>query len=261
MALNQTCRRAACLLACLVAAAAAGRAPSAEALAAGQSSRSAQADPAPAAPQRPESPGPGQGTSPAAPAPAAEQGFTSLFDGSTLNGWVGDVGGYVVEDGAIACTPRGRNLYTSRDYSDFVLRLEFMLAPGANNGIGLRAPLEGDAAFEGLEVQVLDDGHEKYSSISPWQAHGSVYGVIAAKRGALRPAGQWNEQEIVLRGHRITVTLNGTVIVDADLYGPAHDGTLDGKPHPGLKRTSGRIGFLGHGDRVLFRRIRIREIP
>lgn len=174
---------------------------------------------------------------------------------------MGDVGGYAVEDGAIACTSRGGNLYTGRDYSDFVLRLEFMLAPGANNGIGLRAPLDGDAAFEGLEVQVLDDGHEKYATIKPWQAHGSVYGVVAAKRGALRPAGQWNEQEIVLRGHRITVTLNGTIIVDADLYGPAHDGTLDGKPHPGLKRTSGRIGFLGHGDRVLYRRIRIKEIP
>jgi hypothetical protein len=84
---------------------------------------------------------------------------------------------------------------------------------------------------------------------------------VPAKRGALKPPGEWNEQEIDLQGTRIRVTLNGTVIVDADLYRQAHDGTLDGQPHPGLRRTSGHIGFLGHGDRVLFRKIRIKESP
>ena len=184
-----------------------------------------------------------------------------LFDGSSLNGWIGDTSGYSVESGAIACTPAGRNLFTAKEYGDFTLRLEFMLTPGANNGIGLRAPTSGDAAFEGIEVQVLDDSHPKYASIKPWQSHGSVYGVVPAKRGALKPAGEWNEQEIDLQGTRMRVTLNGTVIVDADLYRQAHDGTLDGQPHPGLRRTSGHIGFLGHGDRVLFRRVRIKENP
>jgi hypothetical protein len=150
-------------------------------------------------------------------------------------------------------------MYTAKEYGDFTLRLEFMLTPGANNGIGLRAPTDGDAAYEGIEVQVLDDTHPKYSSIKSWQAHGSVYGIVPAKRGALKPAGEWNTQEIDIQGSRIRVTLNGTVIVDADLYRQAHDGTLDGQPHPGLRRTSGHIGFLGHGDRVLYRNIRIRE--
>ncbi|MBU3728797.1 MAG: DUF1080 domain-containing protein [Phycisphaerales bacterium] len=198
---------------------------------------------------------------PAPPAPRLEEGFVWLFDGTSLKGWVGDTAGYAVQDAAIACTPAGRNIYTEREYGDFTLRLEFMLTPGANNGIGLRAPREGDAAFDGIEVQVLDDAHPTYASIKPWQAHGSVYGVVPAKRGALKPAGEWNEQEIDLQGTRIRVTLNGTVIVDADLYRHAHDGTIDGKPHPGLRRTSGHIGFLGHGDRVLYRRIRIRENP
>ena len=184
-----------------------------------------------------------------------------LFNATTLDGWTGDTAGYVVEDGAIASTPTGGNLFTAKQYGDFTLRLEFMLTPGANNGIGLRAPMEGDVAYEGLEVQVLDDAHPKYASIKPWQAHGSVYGVVPAKRGALKPPGEWNEQEIDLQGTRIRVTLNGTVIVDADLYRQAHDGALDGQPHPGLRRTSGHIGFLGHGDRVLFRRIRIKESP
>jgi hypothetical protein len=190
-----------------------------------------------------------------------EEGFVALFDGTTLNGWIGDTAGYAVEHGAIACTPNGRNLFTAKEYGDFTLRLEFMLTPGANNGIGLRAPVDGDAAYEGIEVQVLDDAHPKYSSIKSWQAHGSVYGIVPAKRGALKPAGEWNEQEVDLQGSRIRVTLNGTVIIDADLYRQAHDGTLDGQPHPGLRRTSGHIALLGHGDRVLFRKIRIRESP
>lgn len=194
------------------------------------------------------------------PARQPEDGFVALFDGTTLNGWIGDTSGYVVEDGAIACTATGRNIFTAKEYGDFTLRLEFMLTPGANNGIGLRAPTDGDAAYEGIEVQVLDDAHSKYASIKSWQAHGSVYGIVPAKRGALKPAGEWNEQEIDLQGSRIRVTLNGTVIVDADLYRQAHDGTLDGQPHPGLRRTSGHIGFLGHGDRVLFRKIRIKEV-
>lgn len=251
----------ACIASGAVSAALAGSAP--------QSAGPAAQPPAATAPQAPAA-APASATPPAPAPPAAtassptpvtppEDGFVALFDGTTLSGWIGDTKGYVVEDGAIACTPTGRNMYTAKEYGDFTLRLEFMLTPGANNGIGLRAPTDGDAAYEGIEVQVLDDAHPKYSSIKSWQAHGSVYGIVPAKRGALKPAGEWNTQEIDIQGSRIRVTLNGTVIVDADLYRQAHDGTLDGQPHPGLRRTSGHIGFLGHGDRVLYRNIRIRE--
>jgi hypothetical protein len=222
----------------------------------GQSSSTPASEKTSATPQA-QPPSPPRSAQPARP----EDGFEWLFDGTTLSGWMGDTSGYTVEDGAIACTAAGKDLLTTKEYGDFTLRLEFMLTPGANNGIGLRAPASGNASFEGIEVQVLDDAHPKYASIKSWQAHGSVYGVVPAKRGALKPAGEWNETEIDLRGTRIRVTLNGTVIVDADLYRQAHDGTLDGQPHPGLRRTSGHIGFLGHGDRVLFRKIRIKEIP
>jgi hypothetical protein len=200
---------------------------------------------------------------PPAPAPApprqAETGFEPLFNGRDLTGWVGDTAGYVVEDGAIVCGPQGRNLFTAREFGDFTLRLEFKLTPGANNGIGVRAPLEGDAAYQGMEIQVLDSDHEKYRGwLKPHQRHGSVYGVVAAKPEGMRPAGEWNEQEIALKGTHVRVTLNGVVIVDADVAEAARDGTPDGQPHPGLARTSGHIGFLGHGDRVAFRNIRIR---
>ena len=128
---------------------------------------------------------PAAGASPAGAATAAtkEPGFVPLFNGTDLSGWTGDTAGYLVEGGAIACGPKGTNLYTAREYSNFVLRLSFRLSAGANNGIGIRAPLTGDAAYEGMEVQVLDDGHEKYKGwLKDWQRHGSVYGIAASAR-------------------------------------------------------------------------------
>lgn len=198
----------------------------------------------------------------ATPDPAdGERGFVRLFNGKDLDGWTGDTSGYLVEDGAIVCGPKGTNLYTAGEYSDFVLRFSFRLSPGANNGIGIRAPLSGDAAYEGMEVQVLDDGHEKYRGwLKDWQRHGSVYGIAASKgsTAALKPAGEWNDEEISVQGRAVRVTLNGTVILDANLDEATRSGTLSGKDHPGLRRTTGHIGFLGHGDRVAFRDIRVR---
>lgn len=190
-----------------------------------------------------------------------DTGFTSLFDGKSLEGWQGATTGYEAKDGVLACKKEsGGNLYTKKEYADFVLRLEFKLEAGANNGIGLRAPLEGDAAFVGLESQVLDDSAPVYKKLQPYQYHGSIYGVLAAKTGHLKKVGEWNAQEITLKGRQVTVKLNGTVIVDGDLDKASTPHTVDKRDHPGLKRTTGHIGFLGHGSRVEFRNIRIKEL-
>lgn len=211
----------------------------------------------PAAPAAPATP-----AAPAAPPAAPEQGFTALFNGKDLTGWVGDTAGYMVENGAIVCGPKGTNLFTAGEYSNFTLRFEFQLTAGANNGIGIRAPLEGDAAYAGMEVQVLDSDDARYKDwLKPWQRHGSIYGVVAAKPNGMKPVGEWNSEEIKVTGRHVTVTLNGAVIVDADLDEATRNGTLDGKPHPGLARTSGHIGFLGHGDRVAYRNIRVKPEP
>ena len=191
-------------------------------------------------------------------------GFEVLFDGTNLDAWTGNTTAYRVSDeGTLAIYPmegsRG-NLYTKEEFDDFVYRFEFRLTPGANNGIGIRAPLEGDAAYVGMEIQVLDDGADMYKDLEEYQYHGSVYGVIPAKRGYLRPVGEWNEEEIYVKGNKIRVTLNGTVIVDGDLAEASENGTLDKKEHPGLKRTSGHIGFLGHGSEVHFRNIRVKRL-
>jgi len=193
----------------------------------------------------------------------AEPGFRPLFNGKNLDGWklVGGVGpGYVVEGDRVVCPPDGGgNLFTEKEYANFVLRLEFKLSPGGNNGIGLRAPFEGDAAYQGMEIQVLDDPAPQYKDIQPGQHCGSIYQVFPAKQGALKPTSEWNSYEITARGRHITINLNGTVVVDADL-----DTMKDPKilsQHPGLARTTGHIGFLGHRSHVEFRNIRIKELP
>lgn len=191
----------------------------------------------------------------------ASEGFTSLFNGSDLSGWTGATEDYRVSDGQlISRSGASGNLFTGQQYSDFILRFEFKLTPGANNGLAIRSPLEGHTAYDGIELQILDNTADKYADLKPWQYHGSVYGVVPAERGHLKPAGQWNSQEVIARGSRITVILNGETILDADLEKAADPETVDGRDHPGLLRNRGHIGFLGHGDEVAFRNIRIRDL-
>lgn len=193
-----------------------------------------------------------------------QDGFVSLFNGYNLDGWVGNKTAYQAEDGLIVIRPSedsGGNLYTEKEYGNFVFRFDFQLTPAANNGVGIRAPLEGDAAYVGMEIQVLDDTAPVYADLKPYQYHGSVYGVIPAKRGFLKPLGEWNSEEISAQGSRIKVTLNGEVIVDGDIADAREHGTLDHNQHPGLNRESGHIGWLGHGSVVKFRNIRIKELP
>ena len=201
---------------------------------------------------------------PVRPLHAQDEGFTSLFDGRTLTGWVGNKNSYLVKEGMIVIEPQGGgggNLYTEKEYGNFVLRFEFQLTPGANNGLGIHAPLEGDAAYVGKELQILDNEAEKYATLQPYQYHGSVYGVIAAKRGYLRPTGEWNQQEVRVQHPYITIVLNGEVILEGNYLEAGKNGTLDKKEHPGLQRSRGHIGFLGHGDVVRFRNIKIKELP
>ena len=192
-----------------------------------------------------------------------EKGFTPLFNGENLDGWVGNKTAYQAQDGMIVIDPKGTgggNLLTEKEYGDFILKFEFQLTPGANNGLGIHAPLEGDAAYVGKEIQILDNDADKYKDLQVYQYHGSVYGVMAAKRGFLKPLGEWNVEEVIVKHPKITVILNGETILEGDYLEASKNGTIDGKEHPGLTRSSGHIGFLGHGDVVRFRNIRIKEL-
>ena len=186
----------------------------------------------------------------------AKEGFSLLFDGTHINEWTGNTVGYVIKEGALVVNPEngsGGDLFTKNEYGDFIYRFDFQLTPGANNGIGIHAPLQGDAAYLGMEVQVLDSEDPQYANLQPYQYHGSVYGVMPAKRGFLRPIGEWNNEEIMVKGTKIKVTLNGTVILEGDYMAASKNGTIDHNQHPGLLNKTGHIGFLGHGDILRFK--------
>ncbi len=191
-----------------------------------------------------------------------EEGFVSIFNGKDLSGWVGNVTGYKADNGSLVCDPTtgSGNLMTEKEYTDFIFRFEFKLTPGANNGLGIRAPLGGDAAYKGYELQILDNTSEQYADLKPYQYHGSLYGLAAAKRGFLKPVGEWNEQEVTVDGETIKVVLNGTEILNVNLDKIRSKPTLDGREHPGLERKTGHIGFLGHGDPIEFRNLRLKNL-
>lgn len=196
---------------------------------------------------------------------SAEIDFQPLFDGRSFNGWklLGKKGkGYGIVDGVLYCAAGGGgNLLTEKQYEDFILRFEFRLDKGANNGLAIRAPYADRAlAYDGMELQILDNHAAEHDGRRrPTQYHGSLYDVAPARRGALRPAGEWNEQEVIAEGRRIRVTLNGRVILDVDLNTITDPDVI--RRHPGLFRERGHIGFLGHNDYAAFRNIRIKELP
>jgi len=147
-------------------------------------------------------------------------------------------------------------LATLRQYDDFMLSLEFRVSPGGNSGVFIRTPLEGDPAYAGMEIQILDDDAERWRDLQPYQYAGSIYDVQAPSERASRRADEWQTMAIAARGTRVRVTLNGAKVVDTDVtYFPYKFDT-----HPGLKRPRGYIGLQHHGSRVEFRNVRIREL-
>ncbi|HEX3716777.1 MAG TPA: DUF1080 domain-containing protein [Verrucomicrobiae bacterium] len=196
---------------------------------------------------------------------AEDDGFVSLFDGQTLNGWreMHKTAGppYFVTNGVIASPPNAANdLVTEQTFGDFIFRMDFKLTPGANNGVGIRVPMEtNDLTYSGNEVQILDDDDPQYAHLDPGQYCGSLYKIFAAKRGALKKVGEWNHYEISFIGRHITVALNGATIVDGNVNTVTSPAVLRG--HPGMLRDRGHIALLGHWSYVEFRNIYIKELP
>jgi len=188
-------------------------------------------------------------------------GWKKLFNGKDLTGWQafgGNIDCWKAEKGMLV-TEGGEGcgwLATAEEYGDFELELEFRLPPGGNSGVFIRAPKEGNPAFEGSEIQILDDYSDQYKDLKPWQFCGSVYATVAPSRRVTRPAGEWQKYHISCVGSKVKVSLNGIQIIDADLN--EHLDKI--KDHPGLKRTSGFIGLQNHGTRLEFRNLRIRPL-
>jgi len=189
------------------------------------------------------------------------EGFKCVFNGKDFDGWTGPVTEYEVRENAIACRPgKGGTIYTKEAYGDFIARLEFKLPAGGNNGLAIRYPGKGDAAYDGMcELQVLDDNYEKVRGpIDPRQAHGSAYGMFAAQRGYQHPINEWNYEEVTVQGSKIKVELNGTTILNCDLSTVKE--FMHNSAHPGKDLTRGGFGFAGHSDPVMFRNICIKKL-
>lgn len=204
-----------------------------------------------------------------------KEGFVMLFDGTNMDNWQGNLDNYTLIDGTIyvdAGYGSGGNLYTKKKYSDFIYRFEFQfMVEGVNNGVGIRTPMEVDAAYEGMEIQILDHDAPIYRGLREYQQHGSVYGIIPAKRVKFPELGTWNTEEIRAIGDHITVTVNGEVILDGNIReackghnvspdGGANEYTVDHQNHPGLFNKDGYISFCGHGTGIKFRNIRIKDL-
>lgn len=195
---------------------------------------------------------------------ADQEGFKPVFNGKDFAGWAGPVENYEVVDGAIVCKQgKGGTIYTKEEFGDFVVRLEFKVPPGGNNGLAIRYPGQGNTAYEGMcELQVLAEDYEnvRKARLDPRQVHGSAYGMVAARRGAQKPVGEWNQQEVTVKGSTIKVVLNGQVILDTDLSKVDLETVMAKSKHPGVSRTKGHFGFAGHSDPVAFRNISIRRL-
>src|SRR5262249_28611083 len=169
----------------------------------------------------------------------APEGFASLFNGKDLTGWKvhgGKMDSWGAADGLLFTTGEGGGwLMTEKEYGDFELRLEFKIPKGGNSGVGLRAPRMGDPAYQGMEIQILDDFADQYKNLRPTQYTGSIYDVVAPSKRVTKQAGEWNKYRIVAKGCKITVELNGTEIVNANL----DDYKEQFKKHPGLERDKG----------------------
>lgn len=186
--------------------------------------------------------------------------WQSLFNGKDLSGWEvveGEPAAWQAQDGMLVCKGGdGGWIATKEQFGDFELELEFRVPEGGNSGVFLRAPREGNPAFVGMEIQVLDDHAEQYADLQPSQYTGSVYGVAAAQPRVTKPAGQWQTLRIACDGREVKVVLNGTQVVSTNL--DDHQDKVKG--HPGIARTTGYLGLQNHGSGVEYRNLRLREL-
>ena len=184
--------------------------------------------------------------------PGREAGWLPLFDGESLAGWEvdGPADRYRTKGGMLSFLAKGEggDLRTKTDFVDFRLRLDFRIARMANSGLFLRAARDGsNPAFSGCEVQILDDFDWETvtkTKLAPWQFTGSLYGAVPPREHALRPLGEWNSYEILYRGPRLAVALNGRTLYDVDTTALTPE---SGEPF--AKRVEkGFIGLQHHGS-------------
>ncbi|UKI18296.1 MAG: DUF1080 domain-containing protein [Bacteroidales bacterium] len=204
------------------------------------------------------------------------EGFEMLFDGVSMDKWQGNLAAYQPIDGYMYVTAAygsTGNLYSKKEYKDFVLRFEFCFdRAGVNNGVGIRAEMGKDAAYYGMEIRSSTMTTRSTQTCASIRYTGRSTASSPPSVSSRPSLGQWNTEEIRVQGDRIKVTVNGEVIVDGNIrtackgHNVAPDGsnhnpyTVDHLNHPGLFNKTGYIGFLGHGEGLKLRNVRIKEL-
>lgn len=171
-----------------------------------------------------------------------------------------------VEKGVLhGSQPPGTWLVSEKEYGDFILEFDWKLGQRGNSGVALRAPMSGDPAFDGLELQMLDPRYVPTNSpLGPAEVTGSLYRAVPPRVQAFQPLA-WNHYRITCRGASVRVQLNGQSILDVNLdqeLQPAtrHDGTR-ARPVKDRPRR-GRLGFqeLSRDGQVEIRNARIKVL-
>jgi hypothetical protein len=203
---------------------------------------------------------------------AAERsaGWRLLFDGTSTKGWRGFraktmPSGWQAVAGNLTRVSEATDIITEKQYASFELSIDWQISPKGNSGIMYRVTeADSDTYQTGPEMQVLDDaGH--HDGQSRLTAAGSVYGLYPAPEGVVRPAGQWNQARIVVKGDSVQHWLNGVLMAEYVLGSPdwaARVAKSKFAQWPGYgKAKKGYIALQDHGDWVAYRNIKIRVLP
>ena len=221
-------------------------------------------------------------TSKTVDAPQQEE-WVALFDGETMNGWhqyngegVGEE--WTVENGVMTFEPKenrqwgdgGKNIVTDKEYTNFVLSIEWKVSEAGNSGIfwGVKEDdAYGEPYVTGPEIQILDNERHPDALANPkFHQAGALYDLVQPTADVCRPAGEWNHVLLTVdhTANKGSVVLNDTEIVTFPLHGEAWEKLVANSKFKdwegfGTFKT-GRIGLQDHDDRVSFRNIKIKEL-
>ncbi|NBE54115.1 ThuA domain-containing protein [Streptomyces boluensis] len=181
-----------------------------------------------------------------------EQGYTKLFDGTSVEGWKqAGPGSFELKDGTLTTVGgMGMLWYAAKEFGSYSLKLDWKMSGDDNSGLFIGFPPSDDpwsAVNNGYEIQID-------ATDVPEKTTGSVYGFqsadIDARDKALNPPGQWNTYELRVEGEHLQIWLNGAKINDYTNTDPARS------------LVQGHIGIQNHGDGddVSFRDIRVKEL-
>ena len=180
---------------------------------------------------------------------------TSLFNGTDLTGWSvrdGEKSAWSVKGGVLVCTGKGGWLMSETEYANGSFFVEYRITKGANSGLAIRTPLKGDPAYQGLEIQILDD--DSYKDERADRLTGAIWDVMAPRQKAAQTIGTWNNMTVIFEGPLVAVSVNGKTILNANRKKLSESKELV-KKHPGLLREKGRLGLQGHTGLIEFRKV------